>query len=67
MFLQFVPETYVPALETRKARKQRKSTGDSRWHSALEKSDKGLVNTIVISCHKPFRKELLYLRLRTMS
>ncbi|KIO17712.1 hypothetical protein M407DRAFT_32619 [Tulasnella calospora MUT 4182] len=49
-----VPETYVPTLETRKARKLRKSTGDEKYYSTLERSDKGLMHTIALSCLRPF-------------
>ncbi|KAG8896612.1 hypothetical protein FRB99_008801, partial [Tulasnella sp. 403] len=54
-YTQLVPETYTPTLETRKARRLRKETGDMRYHSALERSTKGLLNTIVVSCYKPFQ------------
>ncbi|KIO18170.1 hypothetical protein M407DRAFT_246553 [Tulasnella calospora MUT 4182] len=55
LLVLLVPETYVPTLEARKAKKLRKSTGDERYHSALERSDKGLVNTIALSCLRPFQ------------
>ncbi|KAG8898896.1 hypothetical protein FRB99_007077 [Tulasnella sp. 403] len=55
LLLFCVPETFVPLLETRKARRLRKSTGDDRYYSTLERSNKGLANTIVISCYKPFQ------------
>ncbi|KAG8947528.1 hypothetical protein FRC04_010709 [Tulasnella sp. 424] len=52
----FVPETYIPTLEARKARKLRKSTGDERYYSTLERSEKrGLAQTIALSCLRPFQ------------
>lgn len=56
---QFVPETHRPTLERRKAQRLRKQTGDAKYYSSLEKSDKGVFRTIQISCYKPFRESVL--------
>lgn len=50
----FVPETYHPVLLRNKARRIRKETGDDRYMSALEKSDKTIARTIVLSLYRPF-------------
>ncbi|KAG8737111.1 hypothetical protein FRC10_008578, partial [Ceratobasidium sp. 414] len=50
----FVPETYEPVLRVQKARKLRKATGDERWWAPLEKSDRSITRSIIVSCYKPF-------------
>ncbi|QRV91610.1 major facilitator superfamily transporter [Ceratobasidium sp. AG-Ba] len=54
-----VPETYEPVLRVKKARRLRKTTGEDRWWAPLERSDRSLVWTIIVSCYKPF-EILLY-------
>jgi MFS family permease len=55
----FVPETYKPVLLRQKAIKLRKETGDSRWQAPIEKMERSILNTILLSCKRPF--ELLFL------
>lgn len=57
-----VPETYEPVLQVKKARRLnrlRKTTGEERWWAPLERSDKSILRTIIVSCYKPF-EILLY-------
>ncbi|KAG8996476.1 hypothetical protein FRB94_008272 [Tulasnella sp. JGI-2019a] len=54
LLVLFVPETHRATLEKRKAQRIRKQTGDPNYYSALEKNDKGVFQTIQISCSKPF-------------
>ncbi|KAJ3536252.1 hypothetical protein NM688_g6864 [Phlebia brevispora] len=51
----FMPETYAPAILKRKAQKLRKSTGDSRYWSPLEREQRNLFHAIVMSCYIPFK------------
>ncbi|KAK7046008.1 hypothetical protein VNI00_007003 [Paramarasmius palmivorus] len=50
----FVPETFVPVLRKRKAAKLRKATGDANYWAPLDRQDKDLATSILISCYKPF-------------
>lgn len=50
-----VPETYVPAILKRKARKLRKSTGDSRYWAPLERRRGSMLHSILMSCYVPFK------------
>ncbi|KAG9079332.1 hypothetical protein FS749_008603 [Ceratobasidium sp. UAMH 11750] len=49
-----VPETYEPVLRVKKARKLRKATGEARWWAPLEKSNRSITRSIIVSCYKPF-------------
>ncbi|KAG8709133.1 hypothetical protein FRC08_018524 [Ceratobasidium sp. 394] len=49
-----VPETYEPVLRVKKARKLRKATGEERWWAPLEKSNRSITRSIIVSCYKPF-------------
>ncbi|KAG8742569.1 hypothetical protein FRC12_015334 [Ceratobasidium sp. 428] len=49
-----VPETYEPVLRVKKARRLRKTTGEQRWWAPLEKSNRSITRSIVVSCYKPF-------------
>lgn len=55
----FVPETYKPVLLRQKAIKLRKETGDERWQAPIEKMDRSIPKTVLMSCRRPF--ELLFL------
>ncbi|KAL1939904.1 hypothetical protein VTO73DRAFT_9604 [Trametes versicolor] len=50
-----VPETYVPVILKRKARKLRKTTGDSRYYAPLEHQEHSLARMILFSCSTPFK------------
>ncbi|KAF2814504.1 MFS general substrate transporter [Mytilinidion resinicola] len=50
----FVPETYMPVLLRREARKIRKESGDDRWYAPIEKMDRSIAQTILRSCYRPF-------------
>ncbi|KIP10654.1 hypothetical protein PHLGIDRAFT_100757 [Phlebiopsis gigantea 11061_1 CR5-6] len=53
-----VPETYEPALRKEKAKRIRKSTGDSSFYAPLDKREGTLFLMIFVSCYRPF--ELLF-------
>ncbi|KAF9464294.1 MFS general substrate transporter [Collybia nuda] len=61
MILVTIPETYAPIILVYKARKLRKSTGDSRYYAALEKNrprphqlfDKVLARPFKVLFHEP--------------
>jgi MFS family permease len=55
--LIFVPETYHPVLLTRKAAALRRSTGNSKYHSASEIANrsKSLSTMIIRSLYRPFQ------------
>ncbi|KAJ8463171.1 hypothetical protein ONZ45_g17678 [Pleurotus djamor] len=55
----FVPETYVPVLQKRKAQRLRSSTGNTSYYAPLDKQQRNLLVAILVSCYKPFR--ILYL------
>ncbi|KAI9063366.1 MFS general substrate transporter [Trametes sanguinea] len=50
-----VPETYVPVILKRKARRLRKTTGDDRYYAPLEHQEHSLVRMILFSCSTPFK------------
>ncbi|EKM54221.1 uncharacterized protein PHACADRAFT_162604 [Phanerochaete carnosa HHB-10118-sp] len=50
-----VPETYVPAILKQKARKLRKSTGDSHYWAPLERRERSLFHSMLMSCYVPFK------------
>jgi len=52
--LLLVPETYSPVLLRKKARKQRKDTGDDRWKAPIEVHDKSIARTVMMSLYRPF-------------
>jgi len=54
LLIFFVPETYEPVLLQRKAARLRKETGDPEYYAPLDKREFGLLNTLIISCYKPF-------------
>lgn len=51
---QFVPETYVPVLLKRKAAKLRKETGDDKYWAPLDRHDKSLTESLLMSIYTPF-------------
>jgi hypothetical protein len=56
LLFAFVPETFTPILLSRKARRLRKERGDERYHAEIEKQDKNLLQSIALSCYRPFRE-----------
>ncbi|KAI1780570.1 MFS general substrate transporter [Hypoxylon cercidicola] len=55
MIVVFAPETYHPIKLRDKAKKLRKETGDDRWKSPIEKSNKSVVATVGNSLLRPFQ------------
>ncbi|KAG1840646.1 major facilitator superfamily domain-containing protein [Suillus subluteus] len=55
MLLLFVPETYVPVILKKKARRLRKSTGDAKFYAPLDRREGTLTSAILVSCYKPFQ------------
>lgn len=55
MLFLLVPETYVPVILKRKARRLRKTTGDAGYHAPLDRVEGSLASAILISCYKPFQ------------
>ncbi|EPS93446.1 hypothetical protein FOMPIDRAFT_1097867, partial [Fomitopsis schrenkii] len=53
--LLFVPETYVPVLLKRKAAKLRKETGDDKYWAPLDRHDKSLTESLLMSIYTPFK------------
>ncbi|KAL0953075.1 hypothetical protein HGRIS_007275 [Hohenbuehelia grisea] len=53
-----VPETYVPVILQRKARRIRQATGETRYLAPLDKEEKNLARAILVSCYKPFQGTL---------
>jgi len=51
----FVPETYHPIMLRRKAQKLRQETGEERWVAPIEKSDKSIPRTIMLSLYRPMQ------------
>ncbi|KAI0829409.1 MFS general substrate transporter [Trametes gibbosa] len=49
-----VPETYMPVILKRKAKRLRKSTGDEKWYAPIERQEYKLVRMILNSCRTPF-------------
>ncbi|KAG8980119.1 hypothetical protein FRB90_007820, partial [Tulasnella sp. 427] len=50
-----IPETYGPAIQTRKAARKRKETNDGRWFSELEAEDVALVARLERILARPFK------------
>ncbi|KAI9001160.1 MFS general substrate transporter [Trametes punicea] len=50
-----VPETYVPVILKRKARRLRKTTGDEKYYAPLEHQEHSLFRMILFSCYTPFK------------
>ncbi|KAF8188317.1 MFS general substrate transporter [Pholiota molesta] len=50
----FVPETYVPVLEKKKAERLRNETGDLRIWASLERQSTHIGRAIATSCYQPF-------------
>ncbi|KAK9429792.1 major facilitator superfamily domain-containing protein [Lipomyces doorenjongii] len=59
LILLFVPETYAPVLLRWKAQKLRKQTGNNELHAPIEKIERSVIRTVVVSCQRPF--QLLFL------
>ncbi|KAG2143395.1 major facilitator superfamily domain-containing protein [Suillus bovinus] len=55
MLAIFVPETYVPVILKKKARRLRESTGDPKIYAPLDRREGTLVSAILVSCYKPFQ------------
>ncbi|KAG1790796.1 major facilitator superfamily domain-containing protein [Suillus plorans] len=55
MLSTFVPETYVPVILKRKAKRLRESTGDSKFYAPLDRREGSLASAILVSCHTPFQ------------
>ncbi|KAG1728568.1 major facilitator superfamily domain-containing protein [Suillus lakei] len=55
MLVIFVPETYVPVILKKKAKRLRESTGDPKIYSPLDRREGTLVSAILISCYTPFQ------------
>ncbi|KAJ8593269.1 MFS general substrate transporter [Rhizopogon salebrosus TDB-379] len=55
MLVMFVPETYVPVVLKKKARRLRKSTGDPKFYAPLDRQEGSLTSAILVSCYKPFQ------------
>ncbi|KAG2151542.1 major facilitator superfamily domain-containing protein [Suillus clintonianus] len=55
MLVLFVPETYVPVILKKKARRLRKSTGDPKFYAPLDRREGTLASAILLSCCKPFQ------------
>ncbi|KAF8879767.1 major facilitator superfamily domain-containing protein [Gymnopilus junonius] len=54
----FVPETFMPLLLERKAKRLRRETGDNRYWCPLENEQKHLAKAIAVSCYRPFELTL---------
>ncbi|KAG2032365.1 major facilitator superfamily domain-containing protein [Suillus americanus] len=55
MLVIFVPETYVPVILKKKARRLRESTGDPKFYAPLDRREGTLTSAILVSCYKPFQ------------
>lgn len=55
MLVLFVPETYVPVILKKKARRLRESTGDPKFYAPLDRREGTLVSAILFSCYTPFQ------------
>ncbi|OAX40792.1 MFS general substrate transporter [Rhizopogon vinicolor AM-OR11-026] len=55
MLVMFVPETYVPVILNKKARRLRKSTGDPNFFAPLDRREGSIASAILISCYTPFQ------------
>ncbi|GMM34481.1 Yhk8 protein [Saccharomycopsis crataegensis] len=49
-----IPETYKPYLLKLKAQRMCQETGDDRYYAPLDKVPNSLLDTIVLSCRRPF-------------
>lgn len=54
-----VPETYIPVILKQKAQRVRKETGEPKYYAPIERTNKSLIQALVISCYKPFELVLL--------
>ncbi|KAK9251603.1 major facilitator superfamily domain-containing protein [Lipomyces tetrasporus] len=59
LIVLFVPETYAPVLLRWKAQKLRKQTGNTDLHAPIEKIERSVITTVILSCKRPF--QLLFL------
>lgn len=50
----FVPETYQPVLLQQKAARLKKETGNTKYHSPLDKEKQTLLEAVVLSSKRPF-------------
>ncbi|KAG1861380.1 major facilitator superfamily domain-containing protein [Suillus tomentosus] len=55
MLATFVPETYVPVILKKKAKRLRESTGDSKFYAPLDRREGSLASAILVSCYTPFQ------------
>ncbi|KAI0374134.1 MFS general substrate transporter [Pilatotrama ljubarskyi] len=55
LLITCVPETYVPVILKRKARRLRETTGDDRYYAPLDHQDYDLARMILFSCSTPFK------------
>ncbi|KAG1727260.1 major facilitator superfamily domain-containing protein [Suillus paluster] len=55
MLAIFVPETYVPVILKKKARRLRKSTADPKFYAPLDRREGTLASAILVSCYRPFQ------------
>lgn len=55
MLVLFVPETYVPVILKKKARRLRESTGDPKFYAPLDRREGTLASAILFSCYTPFQ------------
>ena len=54
VFVFFNPETYRPVLLRRKAHRLRRETEDQRYRAPIEVMDRSILNTVLVSCTRPF-------------
>ncbi|KAG8985915.1 hypothetical protein FRB90_004368 [Tulasnella sp. 427] len=50
-----IPETYAPVIQSRKAARKRKETGDQRYHSQLEEADVPVMKRMENIFARPFK------------
>ncbi|KAF2453723.1 major facilitator superfamily domain-containing protein [Lineolata rhizophorae] len=50
-----VPETYAPVILVQKAKKLRTETGNEKWHAPLERHERSIARTVLVSCYRPFQ------------
>ncbi|KIJ64167.1 hypothetical protein HYDPIDRAFT_175592 [Hydnomerulius pinastri MD-312] len=55
MLFLLVPETYVPVILKKKAKRLRKTTGDDKYYAPLDRIEGSLASAILVSCYKPFQ------------
>lgn len=51
----FVPETYPPTLLRRRAQEKRKETGNERWFAPIERVERSITKTVLLSIKRPFQ------------